>query len=188
MSEVVEAPQAVTPGMQIRQHLRVQRAWRAYFNQGVYWKPNGRPRINIADMDDEWRYNCTRFLKRNALVYARNYAQGCEAEAMLAGEFLGGEMALVGVEQEMEAAAFHALADPAKWIESTALYQALRVKLPQKGKKLRHLAQRASHYDGCPRRTERRGECHCVRLKAELEERQRAQARERDNTPERPKG
>lgn len=187
MIEAVETAGA-PPGMQIRQYLRVQRAWRVYFDQGQYWQPNGRPRIDIADMDDEWRYNCTRYLKRNALAYARNYAQGCEAEVVLAAEFLGGEVALDSVEREMEAVALRALADPAKWIESTALYQALRVKLPQKGKKLRHLAQRASHYDGCPRRVYRKGECHCVRLKEELEERQRVEARERDSALERPEG
>lgn len=187
---MTETPVSDTPasdalGVFIEQ-MKVQRAWYAYFNQGSYWKPNGRPRVDIVGMDDEWRYNCCQFLKRQALVYARNYAQGCAAEAVWAVEHIHGEMALESIENGLDDEARRALADPAKWVQTTPLYQALRVKLPSKGKKLRVLAQRAAHYDGCPRRTERKGECHCVRLKEEVEEHQRADARERQSALEGP--
>lgn len=171
----VDEPVAV-----MRQHLRVQRSWYRYFNQGSYWKPNGRDPVNIVDMESEWRYNCRRFLERNAIVYARNYADGCEAETILALETLSGEMAQDAVERELDAEARRAVADPVAWIKTTALYIALGQSLPTKGKKARALATRASHYDGCPRRVERKGECHCHRLKLEVEERDAAIRREQE--------
>lgn len=160
------------------EHLRVQRRWYRYFNQSTYWKPNGRPPVDIVDMESEWRYNCRKFLERQAIAYARNYADGCEAELVLALDTLGGEMAQDMVERELEGEAVRAKADPVAWVKTTPLYIALGQDLPKKGKQLRGLATRANHYAGCPRRTVRKGECHCVRLRLEVEERDAARRRE----------
>lgn len=164
----------------MRDLLRLQRGWYRYFNQDLYWKPNGRDPVDIVDMEPEWRHNCRRFLERNAVVYARNYADGCEAEVFFALEFLGGEMAQDMVERELGAEALRAKADPVAWIKTTKLYVALGQRLPTKGKKARALATRASHYAGCPRRVERRGECHCHRLRLEVEERDAMIRREQE--------
>lgn len=170
----------------MRQYLQVQRRWYQYFNQGVYWKPNGRPPVDIVEMEAEWRHNCRRFLERSALLYARNYADGCEAEAMLALDWLGGEMARESVERVLDDEAHRAQADPVAWIKTTVLYKALGQQLPTKGKKLRQLATRASHFDGCPRRTARKGECHCYRLRLEVEERDAARRRQSDGAVQTP--
>jgi len=159
------------PASVMRELLRVQARWYRYFNQSEYWKPNGRPPVAIVDMEPEWRFNCRRFLECSAINYARNYIDGCEAELVFALEILGGEMAQDSIEREMDEQISSAKADPVAWVKTTPLYRALGQRLPTRARPLRALATRASHYDGCPRRAERKGECHCHRLKIEVEER-----------------
>lgn len=142
--------------------------WYRYFHQDRHWVPEGRPAVEIAQMDASWRYNCTRYLERNALSYARRYSDGCRAEELLltlTGTTLG--EVPEAVLDHLEACAYEAKADPVAWIKTTPLYRALAAELPTKGKALRKLGERSRHWGDCPRRTALGApECTCSALAA----------------------
>lgn len=148
--------------------------WYRYFHQGRYWVPHGKPPVEISTMDPEWRLNCTRYLVRRADRYARAYVDGCHGW-LLVQQLGGADDGTMGpIEDELDHRASAAGADPAAWIVTTELYKALAYGLPAKGAGLRHLAERAQHWDGCKRRQARRGECTCTDLAAAEERRREA--------------
>jgi hypothetical protein len=110
------------------------RAYYAYFQQGEVWVPNGKPPVQITDMDPAWRHNAARFLVRNAKAYLHRYEFG-EHLAIWHGEArdVTGEMvssapsgaAADGVERELEDSSAARAKDPEGWIRSTPLYKAL---------------------------------------------------------------
>lgn len=149
--------------------------WYRYFHQGRHWVPNGRPPVEISSMGAEWRLNCTRYLVREAARYSRAYADGCHGWGLVTQ--LGGadDGAMGPILDDLDRLASEATADPAGWIVTTELYRALACGLPAKGAGLRHLAERAQHWDGCKRRQSRKGgECTCKELAAREERRREA--------------
>lgn len=148
--------------------------WYRYFRQDTHWVPNGRAPVLIADMDATWRYNCVRFLERNAARYARLYADGCSAEETVLALTHPDAPEEIG-EMMWNIAAF-AERDPLAWIRTTKLYQALAEGLPEKGQPLRKLAEKAKHWGGCEGRTRpKKGVCTCAELAArDQQERQEA--------------
>jgi hypothetical protein len=150
-----------------------ERAWFNYFNQGAWWKPDGRDPVQIVDMPLEWRLNCVRFLERRASRYAAVYARGCEAEEWRAAQVLSGAMARDSVSRALETEAAEARADPMSWVRSTPLYQALAADLPKKPRKLHALAERAAHWDECGQRAGGTA-CTCERVRLEYESQKEA--------------
>lgn len=147
------------------------RQWYRYFNQGVRWKPDGRDAVEISAMSATWRFNCVRFLERRAARYARMYARGCEAEAMWVQVVVNGEMARESIERALDREAAEAHCDPMTWVKATPLYRALAHGLPVEGVALRHLQERAAHWEGCARNRARKGECTCEQIRRTHEER-----------------
>lgn len=146
-----------------------------YFNQGEHWVPNGKPPVLIAEMDLAWRYNCTRFLERNAARYAALFAEGCSAEEYVIAMLYPGAPEEIADQIQREAA--WAKRDPLAWVRSTKLYRALATELPEKGAPLRKLASRARHWGGCEARLKpKKGTCTC----ATLAEAERVRKVERD--------
>jgi len=143
--------------------------WYRYFTQGKHWVPNGKPPVEIAEMDQAWRYNCVRYLERNAARYAEMFAQGCSSEELALGVFYPdmGEMARESVENDLWNQAAHAKRDPVVWIKTTALYLALAKDLPPGGRPMRKLAEKARHWGECDKRQRpKRGTCTCAELAA----------------------
>jgi hypothetical protein len=77
-------------------------AWDWYLDQGEQWKPNGKPMVQVADMDPEWRFNASRWLERNAEKIVSDLDRASEAR----------------------------LGEPHTWIRTSALYRALVADLP----------------------------------------------------------
>jgi hypothetical protein len=117
-------------------------AWDRYLDQGVQWKPNGRPMAAVTDMDPEWRFNASRWLERNAAKIAPKCTldRGAERQA----------------------------ADPVEWIRTTALYRALVADLPNCSVALDAIAERARHWSTCPARTGG-GDCRCEAIAAQCQ-------------------
>jgi len=151
-------------------------------NQGEVWFPKGRPRVAIADMDPEWRFNTARFLERRAAVLELLYSMGelgvlgeptmqavvgeVWGETVTAGPLFShldllGEHASDAFDQELE----RRVGDPVAWLRTTPLYQALVAGLPRRGKRLAALAERARHWSTCPARTGT-GDCLCDDIRA----------------------
>lgn len=139
--------------------------WYRYFNQAEHWVPNGKPPVQIAEMDLAWRLNCVRYLERNAARYAGLYADGCSAEEMVFG--LAHPDAPEEIAEAMWRDAAFAKRDPVAWVKATKLYRALADGLPVKGAPLRKLADKAKHWGGCERRLFKKGACTCALLAAE---------------------
>ncbi|HZB31256.1 MAG TPA: hypothetical protein VE465_13915 [Streptosporangiaceae bacterium] len=150
------------------------RAYFAYFNQGEWWVPNGKPPIRVTDMDSAWRHNAAAFLVRRARGYLFYYGAG-EIGAIFgatAREVIGedngqpvfGRMvslapdpdsrAADALERELEQAWEERGADPEAWMKSTTLYRALVKDLPPDA------AELAKHWSDCAIRTAG-GECTC---------------------------
>jgi hypothetical protein len=117
-------------------------AWDWYLDQGEQWKPNGKPMVQVADMDPEWRFNASRWLERNAVKIAPKCTlnRGAERQA----------------------------ADPVEWIRTTALYRALVADLPNCSVALEAIAERARHWSTCPARTGG-GDCRCEAIAAQCQ-------------------
>lgn len=138
---------------------------RALLDQGEVWFPNGKPRVQITDMDPAWRHNAAAFLVRHAQSYAFQYGIG-EMESLfrvkardIFGETVNigptpGSMAYDSVERGMEEAQAERDADPEAWLKSTTLYKALVKDLPD------NAAELAKHWSDCAIRTDG-GECTC---------------------------
>ena len=116
----------------------------AYLSQGEVWFPNNKPRVRIQDMDLDWRRNAANWLVRRAASLEFSYTVG-EMAWLSSGcggtwrEVLGhdenlnavlgdpvsmmpsGDMACDAFDHEQESRS----ADPAAWIQTTALYLAL---------------------------------------------------------------
>lgn len=139
--------------------------WYRYFNQTEHWVPNGKPPVQIVDMEPAWRLNCVRYLERNAARYAALYADGCSAEEMVFGLTNPDVSDWVGdsITGHLWEEGSRAKRDPVGWIKATKLYLALAAGLPSKGAPLRRLADRARHWSECGAR-ERKGECTCAEL------------------------
>lgn len=146
--------------------------WYRYFMQSEHWVPDGRPAVEIAQMDRSWRFNCTRYLERNAKSYARRFADGCHAEELvlaLLGATSGGTPE--SVLDELDSQSHWARENPVDWIRTTPLYRALADGLPTGGAKLRKLEERSRHWGDCPRRLSLKGpECICSQLAAQARE------------------
>lgn len=139
--------------------------WYRYFNQAVSWVPDGRPAVVIAEMDLTWRYNCTRYLVRNVERYARMYADGAQAEALVARLVTGLELP-EAVLDRLDSASHLARSNPAAWVVTTPLYRALARELPT-GAELRKLSRRAAHWSECEGRLRpKKGNCTCAELAA----------------------
>jgi hypothetical protein len=135
--------------------------WYRYFVQGTHWVPNGKPPLAIADMELTHRYNCVRYLERNAAKYATVYIAGCHAE-MWAQPTMPDEV----VDALWNDASF-AKADPTAWIKTTCLYRAMAADLPPGGRPMRKLAEKAKHWGECEKRTRpNKGVCTCAELAA----------------------
>lgn len=158
-------------GSMLLDALNPDRQWYRYFNQGAHWKPDGRDAVEISTMSATWRFNCMRFLERRADRYARMYSRGCEAEAMWMEVVVNGEMARDSIGRALDDEADEARCNPTSWIVTTPLYRALARGLPVKGAALRHLQERAAHWEGCPRNLARKGVCSCEQIRQEHEER-----------------
>jgi hypothetical protein len=159
----------------------------AYLNQGKLWFPNGKPAVQIADMDEAWRHNAAAFLERNPKGYALHYGFGeiasifgatarevigeVNGKAVLGGMVnIGptpGSMAEAGVERELEESAEKRAADPETWIRTTTLHKALVAGLPTGKKKRAALAALARHWSQCPVRGGTDPECICASRTAE---------------------
>lgn len=164
-------------------YLRNARGWYAYLNQGDVWFPNKRPRVRIADMDAAWRLNCTRFLERRAAGLVHRYTFGevssmsqpaydeviedVNGDPVLSGQSFSesdllGELAHEAIEVEQESR----VADPIRWMRSTALYRALAAGLPDSSIALEALNERARHWSTCPARKSADAACRCDEIRA----------------------
>lgn len=125
-----------------------------YFNQPNIWLPKPpADAVPIAEMDSEWRWNCSQILLRNAAVHADRYGWG----AAIAMGALGAPDDVVDWEiRESEARE----RNPQAWMRTTTLYRALVADLPVKRRKLIALVDRARHYNTCASRTAD-GACTC---------------------------
>lgn len=138
----------------------------AYFRQDKLWLPNGKPPVQITDMDAEWRYNASRWLERRARHFEAYFSMGeifryaaplmrevigedngepIERGPLLSEFDLMGDSASDAFEEWQDARRN----DPLMWLRTTALYRALVADLPAKPKKLAKLADRARHYSRC---------------------------------------
>jgi hypothetical protein len=107
-------------------------AWDRYLDQGEQWKPNGKPMLPIADMNDKWRRNAARWLERNAAKIAVHYelAEAIRFDAIVASPPGPGDDAAHAIEDEMARAAHDRARDPQGWIRTTTLHRALLADLP----------------------------------------------------------
>lgn len=153
-------------------------AYFAYLDQGKTWVPKRpRPPLPVAEMDDAWRYNASRWLERRAGSLAWLYVVGlvfAVSEPVLReviGEIDGvpvesgrryshidlmGERAHDAFEEETE----RITREPLPWLRTTKLHRALVDGLPA-GRKLANLGERARHWSTCPARAKLRAECQC---------------------------
>jgi hypothetical protein len=115
-------------------------AWDWYLDQGEQWKPNGKPMVQVADMDPEWRFNASRWLERNAEKIVSDLDRASEAR----------------------------LGEPHTWIRTSALYRALVADLPNCSVALEAIAERARHWSTCPARTGG-GDCRCEAIAAQCQ-------------------
>jgi hypothetical protein len=114
-----------------------------YLSQGEVWFPKDRPKLRVQDMDLGHRRNAANWLVRRAASWEHAYTvgeliwlvSGCGgvwhevtsdgAGNPVAGPVVSmmpsGDMACDAFEREQEGRA----ADPAAWIQTTALYRAL---------------------------------------------------------------
>lgn len=140
-------------------------SWFDYLNQGQVWRPNGKPPVAIADMDQEWRYNAARWLERGAVAIGQRYSLDSSLWlAVQLGSPLGpSENAADRIERDIERENAEIDRDPVAWIRTTPLHQALMTGLPTKPKKLAALAERARHWSTCPARTGD-GDCRCEQI------------------------
>ncbi|HLL68969.1 MAG TPA: hypothetical protein VK453_25140 [Micromonosporaceae bacterium] len=129
-------------------------SWAEYVEQGEKWKPNGRPMVAIADMDETWRFNASRWLVRNATGIAAKFARG--TYLLISTDHMSERTA-----DQLLDDAHHATANPEAWIQRTPLHTALTRGLPADGPALAELADRARHYSTCPQRENVDGECTC---------------------------
>lgn len=137
---------------------RVSDRW--LLGQDVWWYPNRRPAVRIVEMDKPWRFNTARFIERRADALA--YEEHSHMAWIAAGP-LGpsGDMAQDGFRREMNSV----IEEPLQWLRSTPLLQRLRDGLPHPdSKKGRALAERARHWNTCPRRKAHpaRQRCTCI--------------------------
>jgi hypothetical protein len=154
-----------------------------YLNQGKVWLPNGRPAVAIADMGREWRYNASRWMERRVEYFALAYSAGeilflampmyteVLAWGLDIGDVLGRRLSPLDLmseaaQDDMDRWADLRYANPATWLKTTTLYQALVADLPASRKKLDQIAERAKHYTGCPQREQSGADCDCVNLAA----------------------
>lgn len=152
----------------LAQQYLAQARWYRYFQQDEQWWPNGRPPVRIADMDDTWRYNASRWLVREATRLAALFVVGCGAEILWVDLHVTAEMAHDGLINDLEWESELARRDPAVWMVQTPLHRALVADLPGKGAPRRKLAARASHWTGCPgRESAKAKECRCTVLATE---------------------
>ncbi len=123
----------------------------AYFNQGTWWKPDGRPYVRIADMDDAWRNNCVQFLLRHARGYGQKYAfelHMVEAHASCHLSETSMDELSADIANTQEAVS----RDPMTWIRGTKLFRALLADLPDRGSALADLRRRSRHWSTCDMR------------------------------------
>lgn len=138
--------------------------WIEYLDQSKVWRPNGKPLTPIADMDEEWRFNASRFLDRRAYRIALEY--GLEETFVVGGQLaMASENARDGIERAMAQEDEQRTADPIAWIRSTRLHRALVAGLPDCSVELSAVADRAKHWSACPARTGA-GDCQCEELRA----------------------
>lgn len=142
-------------------------SWTEYLDQGEQWKPNGKPMVRIDSMDPTWRLNASRWLVRNAKVFAQKYSLAAMFEfAVICGSPVRpSEMSTDGIEAEMEQEADSRRRDPEAWIRSTALYGALTAGLPAEADDLAALSERAKHWSDCPVRSGGDA-CRCEEIRA----------------------
>jgi hypothetical protein len=128
---------------------------RALLDQGEVWFPNGKPRVQITDMDPAWRHNAAAFMLRHAQGYLFHYDLG-EIATFLTGPLAPNpdSMAFDSLERGMEEAQDERSAAPEAWLKSTALYKALVKDLPE------NAAELAKHWSDCAIRTDG-GACSC---------------------------
>jgi hypothetical protein len=138
----------------------------AFLDQGEVWFPKGRPRVRVADMDEAWRLNTTRFMERRASYYALRYNMG-EIFALSEPTMRNvvGEYAGQPIEHGPAFSHLDLMGDLAhdafEWIRTTALYRALAAGLPNCSAALEALKERAQHYSTCPQRIGQPGNCTC---------------------------
>lgn len=137
---------------------RVSDRW--LLGQDVWWYPNRRPAVRIVEMDKPWRFNTARFIERRADALA--YEEHSHMAWIAAGP-LGpsGDMAQDGFRREMNSV----IEEPLQWLRSTPLLQRLRDGLPHPdSRKGKALAERARHWNTCPRRKAHpaRQRCTCI--------------------------
>lgn len=128
-----------------------------YLNQGAVWLPKPPAgAVPIAEMDQEWRWNCSQLLIRNAAAHADRYGWG---EILRHGSDLFDD-----VMADMDRWDHERRRDPQVWMRTTGLYRALVTGLPRKRGKLATLADRARHYNACQVRTGggEHGACTCA--------------------------
>lgn len=134
---------------------KAARQYFAYFNQGKWWVPNGKPPVLVTDMDAAWRHNAAAFLVRRAGAYLFQYDLG-ELHTVWAEPSApsNGSAAFDSLERACDEGQEQRNADPEAWIKTTSLYQAL-VKDLHDG-----IADLAKHWSDCAIRTDA-GECTC---------------------------
>lgn len=159
-------------------YLKKARAYYAYFNQGEMWKPDKRPFVRVADMDEVWRFNTTRWLERNAHTFATRYGVGevsslseplyqnvvdARGNAAFVGPMLS-EFDVMSDRFQEDVAQWDEdrIADPVAWIRTTTLYRALAEGLPTEGAELEGLTARAKHWSTCPVRLSPEASCNCT--------------------------
>ncbi len=136
--------------------------WDEYFDQGLRWKPNGKPMVAVADMDPAWRHNAARWLERNAAAFAAKYSISVAMwfARECASPIGPSEMSQDHLEREIDDEAGGRASDPVGWIRNTALFRALVNELPS-GAGREALAERAKHYSTCPSRADAAAGCSC---------------------------
>lgn len=158
---------------------KVNRATYLFLNQSAVWYPKDASKpIAIDRMDDEWRYNASRLLERQAAALELRYSigelttLGAPTLRTVVGEVDGkpvedgprfshldlmGEHARDAFDAELEAR----VDNPVAWIRRTPLYRALVDGLPTDAARLEALAKRAQHFSTCQVRNGQPEWCTC---------------------------
>lgn len=116
--------------------------WLLY--QDVWWYPYRRPALPVAAMSKPHRYNTVRMLERRAGSLAL-------VEEINNLNFMPGD--LDGFDVTID--------DPVRWLHGFPLVQRLMRGLPTGGPRLATLAERARHWNDCPRRVRLHHPCTC---------------------------
>ncbi|PZG12455.1 hypothetical protein C1I95_25750 [Micromonospora craterilacus] len=150
-------------------------SWFEYLNQDRQWQPNGRPLVEIADMDPAWRYNASRWLEKRAAKIGARYMLAAHLwlTAVIASPLGPSESSADSLERDIEQQCFEIATNPVTWIRVTALYRALVAGLPDCSVQLEALAAHARHWSTCPAR-KGGDECRCDQLRADDDERKAA--------------